>query len=113
MNRWNQHPGSPLQIAEMFFVDTLTADISTVLCDKQNKAEMLLQNRETEQTPVLKTIVIMDSFDSELVDRGAKCGVDILSWEAVEVRQMEPINDLNNNNNNNKLYLYSTFHTKK
>ena len=70
-----------------------TAEISTVLCDKQNKAEMLLQNRENGETPVLKTIVIMDSFDPELVDRGAKCDVDILSWEAVEVRgKMEPVN---------------------
>jgi len=68
--------------ALVFIIDR--AEISTVLCDKQNKAEMLLQNRETEQTPVLKTIVIMDSFDSELVERGAKCGVDILSWEALE-----------------------------
>uniref|UniRef100_A0A668A999 Long-chain-fatty-acid--CoA ligase n=1 Tax=Myripristis murdjan TaxID=586833 RepID=A0A668A999_9TELE len=57
----------------------LTAEISTVICDKQNKAEILLQNREKGQTPVLKTIVVMDPFDAELVERGVKCGVDILS----------------------------------
>ncbi|KAK0133523.1 Long-chain-fatty-acid--CoA ligase 5 [Merluccius polli] len=65
-----------------FIIDR--ADISTVLCDKQNKAEALLQNREKGQTPVLKTIVVMDSFDAELVTRGAKCGVDILAMEDVE-----------------------------
>uniref|UniRef100_A0A8C4NNQ9 Long-chain-fatty-acid--CoA ligase n=1 Tax=Dicentrarchus labrax TaxID=13489 RepID=A0A8C4NNQ9_DICLA len=57
------------------------AEISTVLCDNQNKAETLLQTRETGQTPVLKTIVIMDSFNSELVERGTKCGVDIVSMQ--------------------------------
>uniref|UniRef100_A0A8C4H4D4 Long-chain-fatty-acid--CoA ligase n=1 Tax=Dicentrarchus labrax TaxID=13489 RepID=A0A8C4H4D4_DICLA len=60
------------------------AEISTVLCDNQNKAETLLQTRETGQTPVLKTIVIMDSFNSELVERGTKCGVDIVSMQDVE-----------------------------
>uniref|UniRef100_UPI0037E78FC2 long-chain-fatty-acid--CoA ligase 5 isoform X1 n=1 Tax=Semicossyphus pulcher TaxID=241346 RepID=UPI0037E78FC2 len=60
------------------------AEISTVLCDNQTKAETLLQTHESEQTPVLKTIVIMDSFSSELVERGKKCGVDIVSMENVE-----------------------------
>lgn len=63
----------------------LPAEISTVLCDNQNKAETLLQTREGGQTPVLKTIVIMDSFNSELVNRGAQCGVDIVSMQDVEV----------------------------
>jgi len=57
-----------------------------VLCDKQTKAETLLQNREKGQTPVLKTIVVMDSFDEALVTRGAQCGVDVLSMEELEVR---------------------------
>ncbi|KAM3842596.1 long-chain-fatty-acid--CoA ligase 5 [Diretmus argenteus] len=68
--------------ALVFIIDR--AEISTVLCDKQNKAELLLQNREKGETPVLKTIVIMDPFDSELMERGAKCGVDILSMQDME-----------------------------
>ncbi|KAI3365505.1 hypothetical protein L3Q82_010582, partial [Scortum barcoo] len=60
------------------------AEITTVLCDNQTKAETLLQTRETGQTPVLKTIVIMDPFNSELVERGTKCGVDIVSMQDVE-----------------------------
>ncbi|CAL8305441.1 unnamed protein product [Boreogadus saida] len=67
-----------------FIVDR--ADISTVLCDKQNKAETLLQNREEGQTPALKTIVIMDPFDAELVTRGAQCGLEVLSLADVEER---------------------------
>ncbi|XP_068161272.1 long-chain-fatty-acid--CoA ligase 5 [Antennarius striatus] len=60
------------------------AEISVVLCDNQTKAETLLQTREKGQTPVLKTIVIMDSFDPELVERGKKSGVEILSMQDVE-----------------------------
>lgn len=56
-----------------------------MLCDSRAKAETLLQSREKGQTPVLKTIIIMDSFDSELVERGAKSGVDIVSMQDVEV----------------------------
>uniref|UniRef100_A0AAX7UX37 Arachidonate--CoA ligase n=1 Tax=Astatotilapia calliptera TaxID=8154 RepID=A0AAX7UX37_ASTCA len=69
--------------ALVFIIDR--AELSTVLCDNQKKAETLLQNREKGQTPVLKTIIIMDSFNSELVERGAKCGVNIASLEEMEV----------------------------
>uniref|UniRef100_A0A6Q2XR94 Long-chain-fatty-acid--CoA ligase n=1 Tax=Esox lucius TaxID=8010 RepID=A0A6Q2XR94_ESOLU len=61
------------------------ADISTVLCDKQNKAEILLENCEKGETPGLKTIILMDAFDTELIARGKKCNVDILSLQEVEV----------------------------
>lgn len=67
----------------------LPAEISTVLCDNQSKAEMLLQTREKGQTPVLKTVIIMDSFSSELVERGTKCGVEILSMQDVEVLHVD------------------------
>uniref|UniRef100_A0A674B673 Arachidonate--CoA ligase n=1 Tax=Salmo trutta TaxID=8032 RepID=A0A674B673_SALTR len=60
------------------------ADISTVLCDKQNKAETLLENCEKGEMPELKTIILMDAFDTKLTARGAKCGVDILSLKEVE-----------------------------
>uniref|UniRef100_A0A8D3A224 Arachidonate--CoA ligase n=1 Tax=Scophthalmus maximus TaxID=52904 RepID=A0A8D3A224_SCOMX len=69
--------------ALVFIIDR--AEISTVLCDNQGRAETLLQNREGGQSPVLKTIVVMDSFDPELVKRGAQCGVDVVSMQDVEV----------------------------
>ncbi|XP_068439860.1 long-chain-fatty-acid--CoA ligase 5 [Clinocottus analis] len=68
--------------ALVFIIDR--AEISTVLCDNQSKVETLLQNREKGQTPALKNIVIMDPFDSALVERGTKCGVDIVSLQDVE-----------------------------
>uniref|UniRef100_A0A3B3BGB6 Long-chain-fatty-acid--CoA ligase n=1 Tax=Oryzias melastigma TaxID=30732 RepID=A0A3B3BGB6_ORYME len=61
--------------ALVFIIDR--AEISTVLCDNQKKAETLLQNREKGETPVLKMIIIMDSFSPELIERGAKCGSKI------------------------------------
>lgn len=61
------------------------AGISTVLCDNQTKAEALLQISEKGQASVLKTIIVMDSFSSEWVERGSKCGVDVVSMQDVEV----------------------------
>ncbi|XP_030629483.1 long-chain-fatty-acid--CoA ligase 5 isoform X1 [Chanos chanos] len=60
------------------------ADISTVLCDKPQKAEILLSNSEKGLTSVLKTIILMDPFDNSLTERGAKCGVEVLSMKEVE-----------------------------
>uniref|UniRef100_G3NHF0 Long-chain-fatty-acid--CoA ligase n=1 Tax=Gasterosteus aculeatus aculeatus TaxID=481459 RepID=G3NHF0_GASAC len=68
--------------ALVFIIDQ--AEISTVLCDNQSKVETLLQTREAGQTPALKTIVVMDPFGSELVERGIRCGVDVVSMMDVE-----------------------------
>uniref|UniRef100_A0A3B5K7M3 Long-chain-fatty-acid--CoA ligase n=1 Tax=Takifugu rubripes TaxID=31033 RepID=A0A3B5K7M3_TAKRU len=62
------------------------AGISTVLCDNQNKAETLLQICEKGQTSVLKTVIVMDSFGAEWVERGSKCGVDVVSMQDVEAK---------------------------
>uniref|UniRef100_A0A8D0A536 Long-chain-fatty-acid--CoA ligase n=1 Tax=Sander lucioperca TaxID=283035 RepID=A0A8D0A536_SANLU len=75
--------------ALVFIIDR--ADISTVLCDNQIKAETLLQLRETGQTPVLKTIIIMDPFNSELAEQGTKCGVDIVLLQDVEPPKPEDL----------------------
>ncbi|CAB1312193.1 unnamed protein product, partial [Coregonus sp. 'balchen'] len=65
--------------------------IKKVLCDKQNKAETLLENCEKGETPDLKTIILMDAFDTELTVRGAKCGVDIMSLQEVEPPKPEDL----------------------
>uniref|UniRef100_A0A4W6CDC7 Long-chain-fatty-acid--CoA ligase n=1 Tax=Lates calcarifer TaxID=8187 RepID=A0A4W6CDC7_LATCA len=75
--------------ALVFIIDR--AEISTVLCDNQKKAETLLQNREKGQSAALKTIIIMDPFNSELVERGTKCGVDIVSLQDVEPPRPEDL----------------------
>ncbi|XP_028331447.1 long-chain-fatty-acid--CoA ligase 5 [Gouania willdenowi] len=79
--------------ALVFIIDR--AEISCVLCDTQSRAETLLQNRENEQTKVLKTIVVMDAFDPELVTRGAECGLEVVSMEDMEalgkIHRQKPI----------------------
>ncbi|CAK6965008.1 long-chain-fatty-acid--CoA ligase 5 [Scomber scombrus] len=75
--------------ALVFIIDQ--AEISTVLCDNQSKVETLLQNREKGQTPVLKIIIVMDPFNSELVERGTKCGVDVVSIQDVEPPKPEDL----------------------
>ncbi|XP_074807329.1 long-chain-fatty-acid--CoA ligase 1 isoform X2 [Natator depressus] len=60
------------------------ADLALVFCDKSDKAKLLLDNVERGETPVLNTIVIMESFDSDLVERGKKRGVEILSLRELE-----------------------------
>uniref|UniRef100_A0A803KIQ4 long-chain-fatty-acid--CoA ligase n=1 Tax=Xenopus tropicalis TaxID=8364 RepID=A0A803KIQ4_XENTR len=62
------------------------ADLSLVFCDKPDKALTLLNNCEKGQMPVLKAIVVMEQFGTELKERGAKCGVEILSMEEIEVQ---------------------------
>ncbi|NXS99690.1 ACSL5 ligase, partial [Jacana jacana] len=68
--------------AIVYIVDK--ADMSIVICDKPEKAQILLENCEEEKTPGLKTIILMDLFDKELKDRGAKVGVEILALQEVE-----------------------------
>uniref|UniRef100_A0A4W6E360 long-chain-fatty-acid--CoA ligase n=1 Tax=Lates calcarifer TaxID=8187 RepID=A0A4W6E360_LATCA len=61
-----------------------TADISTVICDKVEKAQVLLDNVERKETPGLQRIVLMDAFDSALVERGRDCSVHVQAIQEVE-----------------------------
>ncbi|NXK29872.1 ACSL1 ligase, partial [Piprites chloris] len=60
------------------------ADLSLVFCDKPDKAKILLTSVEKGETPILNTIVIMESFGADLVERGKKCGVEIFSMREIE-----------------------------
>ena len=53
--------------------------------DKPEKANLLLEGVENKLIPCLKTIVLMDSYGSDLLERGKKCGVEIISMKAMEV----------------------------
>ncbi|XP_027959395.1 long-chain-fatty-acid--CoA ligase 6 isoform X3 [Eumetopias jubatus] len=61
-----------------------TADISTVVVDKPQKAVLLLEHVERKETPGLKLIILMEPFEEALKDRGQECGVVIKSMQAVE-----------------------------
>ncbi|NXL61472.1 ACSL1 ligase, partial [Chordeiles acutipennis] len=60
------------------------ADLSLVFCDKPEKAKLLLTSVEKGETPILNTIVIMESFGMDLVERGKKCGVEVFSMREME-----------------------------
>ncbi|XP_075466407.1 long-chain-fatty-acid--CoA ligase 1 isoform X1 [Ascaphus truei] len=70
------------------------ADISLVVCDTPEKANLLLSNVEEKETPVLRTIVLMEPFDDDLAERAKKCGVELVSLEEIEnegkVHRKEP-----------------------
>ncbi|KAL2778783.1 long-chain-fatty-acid--CoA ligase 6 isoform f [Daubentonia madagascariensis] len=61
-----------------------TADISTVIVDKPEKAVVLLEHMERKETAGLKLIILMEPFEEALKERGQKCGVVIKSMQAVE-----------------------------
>uniref|UniRef100_A0A671MSS2 long-chain-fatty-acid--CoA ligase n=1 Tax=Sinocyclocheilus anshuiensis TaxID=1608454 RepID=A0A671MSS2_9TELE len=54
-----------------------TAEISTVICDKAQKAAVLLENVQRGDTPGLKMIILMDAFDTQLLEEAQKCSVHI------------------------------------
>uniref|UniRef100_A0A8C2PBN0 Long-chain-fatty-acid--CoA ligase n=1 Tax=Capra hircus TaxID=9925 RepID=A0A8C2PBN0_CAPHI len=60
------------------------AELSLVFVDKPEKANLLLEGVENKLIPCLKTIVLMDSYGSDLLERGKKCGVEIISMKAME-----------------------------
>ncbi|NWQ93539.1 ACSL1 ligase, partial [Burhinus bistriatus] len=60
------------------------ADLSLVFCDKPDKAKLLLTSVEKGETPILNTIVIMEPFGVDLVERGKKCGVEVFSMREIE-----------------------------
>uniref|UniRef100_A0A8C7GLA5 Arachidonate--CoA ligase n=1 Tax=Oncorhynchus kisutch TaxID=8019 RepID=A0A8C7GLA5_ONCKI len=61
------------------------AEISLVICDKEEKAESLLGNKEKGATPTLSCLVLFNDCSDAIVERGKNCGVEIL-----ELAQLMP-----------------------
>ncbi len=59
-----------------------------MICDKVEKAAVLLENVQRGETPGLKTIILMDAFDAPLLDEAQKSGVLVQSLRDVEVRRV-------------------------
>uniref|UniRef100_A0A8C8VHV0 Long-chain-fatty-acid--CoA ligase n=1 Tax=Pelusios castaneus TaxID=367368 RepID=A0A8C8VHV0_9SAUR len=68
-----------------------TADISTVICDKPEKARVLLDHVEKKETPGLKSIILMDPFEKDLKERGKRCGVHVQSMQEIEPPRPEDL----------------------
>uniref|UniRef100_A0A452UBS9 Arachidonate--CoA ligase n=1 Tax=Ursus maritimus TaxID=29073 RepID=A0A452UBS9_URSMA len=69
------------------------AELSLVFVDKPEKANLLLDGVENKLTPGLKIIVLMDSYGIDLLDRGKRCGVEIISMKAMEVSHPSHFSD--------------------
>ncbi|KAL2091919.1 hypothetical protein ACEWY4_011717 [Coilia grayii] len=54
------------------------AEISLVLCDKEEKAMALLANKEKGLTLTLSCLVLFNPFSETLVERAQRCGVEVL-----------------------------------
>lgn len=61
-----------------------SAAISTVICDLAEKARLILDCVSGKEH-TLKTIVLMEAFDEELMARGQQSSIEILSLKDVEV----------------------------
>ncbi len=68
--------------------DLSPAEISIVICDKEDKAESLLKNKEKGITPTLSCLVLFNPFSAALLERGRTCGVEILQLSQIMVRNI-------------------------
>lgn len=73
-----------VQSASFSTVHSVPATISTVICDVPEKAWMVLDCVNGKGTSV-KTIVIMEAFQDELVKRAQECDIEIISFKELEV----------------------------
>lgn len=60
------------------------ATISTVLCDVPDKVRLILDCISGREHSV-KTLIVIEPFDGDLVAKGKKCGIEILSLKEMEV----------------------------
>lgn len=75
---------TPVQSGSFSTVPSVPATISTVICDVPEKAWMVLDCVNGKGTSV-KTIVIMEAFQDELVERAQECDIEIISFKEFEV----------------------------
>uniref|UniRef100_A0AAQ5XS82 Long-chain-fatty-acid--CoA ligase n=1 Tax=Amphiprion ocellaris TaxID=80972 RepID=A0AAQ5XS82_AMPOC len=66
------------------------AEISLVICDREEKAASLLENKEKGMIPNISCLVLFDDFSEALVERAEKCEVDVLKLEQLMVSRAEP-----------------------
>uniref|UniRef100_A0A8D3A5I6 Long-chain-fatty-acid--CoA ligase n=1 Tax=Scophthalmus maximus TaxID=52904 RepID=A0A8D3A5I6_SCOMX len=64
-----------------YIIDRGKTAISTVICDVAEKAQLILDSGKGQ---TVKTIVLMEAFDGDLVTRGRECGIEILSLKDFE-----------------------------
>uniref|UniRef100_A0A672ZTJ9 Long-chain-fatty-acid--CoA ligase n=1 Tax=Sphaeramia orbicularis TaxID=375764 RepID=A0A672ZTJ9_9TELE len=66
------------------------ATISTVICDVPEKARMIL-DCNNGKVRMVKTIVLMEAFNDDLVTRGQEAGIEIISFKDFEPPKPEDL----------------------
>uniref|UniRef100_A0A8C4HIP7 Arachidonate--CoA ligase n=1 Tax=Dicentrarchus labrax TaxID=13489 RepID=A0A8C4HIP7_DICLA len=66
------------------------AEISVVICDREEKAASLLENKEKGVTPKLSCLVLFNDFSDAFVERAKNCEVEVLKLEQLMVSSVEP-----------------------
>uniref|UniRef100_A0A8C6URH8 Arachidonate--CoA ligase n=1 Tax=Neogobius melanostomus TaxID=47308 RepID=A0A8C6URH8_9GOBI len=56
------------------------AEISLVICDCEEKAASLLENKEKGVSPKLSCLVLFDEFSEAFLERAKKCDVEVLKY---------------------------------
>lgn len=56
------------------------AEISLVICDREEKAVFLLENKEKGVTPKLSCLVLFNEFSEAFLERAKKCDLDVLKY---------------------------------
>lgn len=68
------------------------AEISLVICDKEEKAVALLENKENGTTPTLSCLVLFNDFTQRFATRAKDCNVEVLKLEQLMVSGVEVLN---------------------
>lgn len=68
------------------------AEISLVICDREEKAAALLENKERGVTPKLSCLVLFNDFSEAFVARAKTCEVEVLKLEQLMVSRVEVLN---------------------
>lgn len=58
-----------------------------MICDHEEKAVSLLENKEKGETPTLSCLVLFNACSDAVVERGKDCGVEILQLTQLMVRE--------------------------
>lgn len=56
-----------------------------VICDREEKAASLLENKENGTTPKLSCLVLFNDFSQAFVERAKSCEVEVLKLEQLMV----------------------------
>ncbi|KAK7934162.1 hypothetical protein WMY93_005058 [Mugilogobius chulae] len=59
------------------------AEISLVICDREEKAASLLENKEKGMTPKLSCLVLFNDFSDAFLERAKKCDVEVLKYAQI------------------------------